>query len=73
MDGGVIRGKPLGENYQPALADAGTIKKVQIHIAPAPFSAGDRDKSETRDLEARWLLKDAKKNETELVDGTVRG
>jgi hypothetical protein len=73
MERGVIRGKPVGENYQPPLADAGTIKNGQIHTAPAPFSAGDREKVRNAGVEARWLLKDAKENETELVDGMVRG
>ena len=44
MEGGVIRGRPVSENYQPPFAYAGTIKKVQIHIASAALSAGDREK-----------------------------
>jgi len=38
MEGGVIRGQPVCENYQPPFAYAGTIKKVQIHIAPAALT-----------------------------------
>jgi hypothetical protein len=48
MEGGEIRGQPVSENYQPPFAYAGTIKKVQIHIAPAAFSAGDREKVRKR-------------------------
>ena len=32
MEGGEIRGQPVSENYQPPVAYAGIIKKVQIHI-----------------------------------------
>jgi hypothetical protein len=35
IEGGVIRGQPASENYQPPFAYTGTIKKVQIHIVPA--------------------------------------
>jgi hypothetical protein len=44
MEGGVIRGQPVSENYQPPFAYTETIKKVQIHIAPAALSAGDGEK-----------------------------
>ena len=54
MEGGVIRGQPVSENYQPPFAYAGTIKKVQIHIAPAALSAGDREK--VRDAERRAAM-----------------
>jgi hypothetical protein len=54
MEGGEIRGQPVSENCQPALAYAGTIKKLQIYLAPAAFSAGDREK--VRNAERRAAM-----------------
>jgi len=54
IEGGVIRGQPVSENYRPPFAFAGTIKKVQTHNAPAAFSAGDREK--VRNAERRAAM-----------------
>ena len=45
---------PVSENYQPPFAYAGTIKKVEIHLAPSALSASDR--KAVRDAERKALL-----------------
>jgi hypothetical protein len=37
-------GSPVSEDYQPPFAYPGTIKKVQIHLAPSGLSADDQQK-----------------------------
>ena len=44
FDIGTDNGSPVSEEYQPPFAYAGTIKKVQIHIAPSTLSASDQEK-----------------------------
>jgi hypothetical protein len=44
FDVGMDNGSPVSEEYQPPFAYAGTIKKVQIHIAPSTLSASDQEK-----------------------------
>jgi arylsulfatase len=39
FDVGMDNGSPVSEDYQPPFAYAGTIKKVEIHIAPSALSA----------------------------------
>jgi hypothetical protein len=47
-------GSPVSENYEPPFAYAGTIKKVQIHIAPSALSASDQKK--IRDTKRRAAM-----------------
>ena len=42
FDVGMDNGSPVSENYQPPFAYAGTIKKVEIHLAPSGLSASDQ-------------------------------
>jgi arylsulfatase len=44
FDVGMDNGSPVSEDYQPPFAYAGTIKKVQIHIAPSALNANDQEK-----------------------------
>jgi arylsulfatase len=42
FDVGMDNGSPVSENYQPPFAYAGTIKKVEIHLAPSGLSASEK-------------------------------
>jgi hypothetical protein len=44
FDIGMDNASPVSENYKPPFAYSGTIKKVDIHIAPSNLSAGDQKK-----------------------------
>jgi arylsulfatase A-like enzyme len=44
FDVGMDNGSPVSENYQSPFAYAGTLKKVEIHIAPSALSASDQRK-----------------------------
>ena len=47
---------PVSENYQPPFAYAGTIKKVQIHIAPSALSASDQEKVRNAERKAAMAI-----------------
>jgi arylsulfatase len=42
FDVGMDNGSPVSEDYRPPFAYAGTIKRVEIHIAPSALSASDQ-------------------------------
>ena len=42
FDVGMDNGSPVSESYRPPFAYAGTIKKVEIHLAPLALSASDQ-------------------------------
>jgi arylsulfatase len=44
LDVGMDNGSPVGEGYQPPFAYTGTIKQVEIHLAPGHLSRNDTDK-----------------------------
>jgi arylsulfatase len=44
FDVGMDNGSPVSENYRAPFVYVGTIKKVQIHVAPSALSANDREK-----------------------------
>jgi arylsulfatase len=52
FDIGTDNGSPVSEEYQPPFAYAGTIKKVQIHIAPSALSESDREKVRNAERDA---------------------
>jgi len=43
FDVGMDNGSPVSESYRPPFAYAGTIKKVEIHLAPSGLSASDHE------------------------------
>jgi arylsulfatase A-like enzyme len=45
FDIGMDNGSPVSETYQPPNIYAGTLKKVDIHIAPTALGAGDLEKA----------------------------
>ena len=47
-------GSPVSENYRSPFAYAGTIDKVDIHIAPLTLSAGEQQK--IRDAEHKSAM-----------------
>jgi len=48
-------GSPVTENYRPPFAYGGTIKKVEIHIAPS-LSASDQQKVRFAELRAAMSI-----------------
>jgi len=52
FDIGTDNGSSVSEEYQPPFAYAGTIKKVQIHIAPSALSESDREKVRNAERDA---------------------
>jgi len=53
---GMDNGSPVSEEYQPPFAYAGTIKKVQIHIAPSILSASDQEKVRNAERDAALAI-----------------
>jgi hypothetical protein len=49
-------GSPVSEDYRPPFAYAGTIKKVQIHIAPSTLSASDQEKVRNTERDAALAI-----------------
>jgi arylsulfatase len=56
FDVGMDNGSPVSETYQPPFAYAGTIKKVQIHIAPSTLSASEQDKVRNAERKAAMTI-----------------
>ena len=56
FDVGMDNGSPVSENYQPPFAYAGTIKKVQVHIAPPALSASDQQKVRNGEHQAAMAI-----------------
>ena len=56
FDIGTDNGSPVSEEYQPPFAYAGTIKKVQIHIAPSALSESDREKVRNAERDAAMAI-----------------
>jgi arylsulfatase len=56
LDVGMESGSPVSEEYRPPFAYAGTIKKVQIHIAPSSLSASDQEKIRNAELDAAMAI-----------------
>jgi hypothetical protein len=56
FDVGVDNGSPVSENYEPPFAYVGTIKKVQIRIAPSALSASDQKKVRSAERRAAMAL-----------------
>ena len=54
FDVGMDNGSPVSEDYRAPFAYAGTIKKVEIHLAPSALSASDR--KAVRDAERKAAL-----------------
>jgi arylsulfatase len=54
FDVGMDNGSPVSESYGPPFVYAGTIKKVEIHLAPSALSAGDQ--KAVRDAERKAAL-----------------
>jgi arylsulfatase len=52
FDVGMDNGSPVSENYQTPFAYAGTIKKVEIHIAPSALTASDQEKVRNAERDA---------------------
>jgi arylsulfatase len=51
FDVGMDSASPVSESYRSAFAYAGTIKRVDIHLAPSALSASDEKK--VRDAERK--------------------
>jgi hypothetical protein len=49
-------GSPVSENYRAPFAYAGTIKKVEIHIAPSTLSARDQEKVRNAERDAAMAI-----------------
>jgi hypothetical protein len=49
-------GSPVSENYQPPFPYAGTLKKVEIHIAPSALSASDQEKVRNAESDAALAI-----------------
>jgi hypothetical protein len=49
-------GSPVSEGYQPPFAYTGTIKKVQVHIAPSDLSASDQEKVRNAERKAAMAI-----------------
>jgi arylsulfatase len=56
FDVGMDNGSPVSEDYRPPFAYAGTIKKVQIHIAPSTLSASDQEKVRNTERDAALAI-----------------
>jgi arylsulfatase len=56
FDVGMDNGSPVSENYQPPFAYAGTIKKVEIHVAPSALSASDKEKVRIAERKAAMTI-----------------
>jgi hypothetical protein len=52
LDVGMESGSPVSEEYYPPFAYAGTIKKVQIRIAPSTLSASEHEKIRNAERDA---------------------
>jgi arylsulfatase A-like enzyme len=52
FDVGMDNGSPVSENYRTPFAYAGTIKKMEIHIAPSALTATDQSKVRYAELKA---------------------
>ena len=49
-------GSPVSENYQPPFPYAGTLKKVEIHIAPPALSESDQEKVRAGESDAALAI-----------------
>ena len=56
FDVGMDNGSPVSEGYQPPFAYTGTIKKVQIHIAPSTLTASDEEKVRNAERDAAMAI-----------------
>jgi len=56
FDVGMDNGSPVSENYQAPFAYGGTIKKVQIHIAPSGLGASDQEKVRDGERDAAMAI-----------------
>jgi hypothetical protein len=56
FDLGMDNGSPVSENYRAPFAYAGTIKKVEIHIAPSALSARDQEKVRNAERDAAMAI-----------------
>jgi len=56
FDVGMDNGSPVSEGYQPPFAYTGTIKKLQVHIAPSDLSASDQEKVRNAERKAAMAI-----------------
>jgi arylsulfatase len=56
FDVGMDNGSPVSEDYQSPFAYAGTIKQVEIHIAPSALSASDQTKIHNTERRAAMAI-----------------
>lgn len=49
-------GSPVSEEYHPPFSYAGTIKKVQIHIAPSTLNASEQEKVRNAERDAAMAI-----------------
>ena len=68
FDVGMDNGSPASESYRPPFAYAGTIRKVQIHLAPSRLSSSEQE--QIRDA-TRQIAMGVERSIPQRTDGLV--